>query len=93
MSAGPWIRVADQLPPEEFLVDTKIDDQHGPRQEEQLRRVGEWWWVRNCTRQVFYTPTHWRRPDDTMNPPQENVARWGCDELATIRPGSFLWRD
>lgn len=22
----------------------------------------------------------------------ENVARWGCDELVTIRPASVLWR-
>jgi hypothetical protein len=26
-------------------------------------------------------------------PQQENVARWGCDELVTIRPASVLWRD
>lgn len=24
---------------------------------------------------------------------EERVARWGSDELVTIRPGSVLWRD
>lgn len=31
--------------------------------------------------------------DAPAAPAQENVARWGCDEIATIRPGSLLWRD
>lgn len=29
----------------------------------------------------------------TIQPMQETVARWGSDELVTIRPASVLWRD
>lgn len=31
--------------------------------------------------------------DEAAKPLQENVARWGSDELVTIRPASVLWRD
>ena len=31
--------------------------------------------------------------DDAAKPLQETVARWGSDELVTIRPASVLWRD
>ena len=31
--------------------------------------------------------------DEAAKPLQETVARWGSDELVTIRPASVLWRD
>lgn len=30
---------------------------------------------------------------DAVTDGQETVARWGSDELVTIRPASVLWRD
>lgn len=54
-----WLRIIDQLPPENQEVETKIDDLDGVRNEQVMRRVGKNWLVQDGT-YVYYTPTHWR---------------------------------
>ncbi|QNH21194.1 hypothetical protein HEP73_02106 [Xanthomonas sp. GW] len=48
--------------PEGVTVATKIDDQHGPRNEQPLKRRGNLWWFPDDSMYVYYTPTHWRYP-------------------------------
>jgi hypothetical protein len=56
----PWINVADQLPPNGGLVETKIHDWEGERNKQPLRRKGRLWLVSDGSMYVYYTPTHWR---------------------------------
>lgn len=53
-----WIDAAVRVPPEGELVDTKIDDEHGPRNHQQMSRRGRLWFAGDMY--VYYTPTHWR---------------------------------
>ena len=55
-----WIRVADRLPEEGTVVETKIDDEKGLRNEQTLKRQGRLWFVPDGTMYVYYAPTHWR---------------------------------
>lgn len=64
--SSPWYPTAASPAPEGVMLDTKIDDAHGIRNEQQLRRQGNLWWTGskgepNCM-YVYYTPTHWRVP-------------------------------
>ena len=63
-SAAPttrkWIACADRLPPEGETVDTKIEDEQGTRNEQQLKRRGRLWFFTDDSMYVYYTPTHWR---------------------------------
>lgn len=54
-----WRKVAEQLPPENVVVLTKIDDGRGCRQERPLRRIGNLWFRPEGDMYVYYTPTHW----------------------------------
>ena len=56
-----WIKVADELPPEGVVVETKIDDDKGCRNQTQLKRKGKLWFFPDDSMYVYYTPTHWRR--------------------------------
>lgn len=55
-----WINVSEQLPPEDIIVETKIDDSRGCRNEQKLKRRGNLWFLPNGGIYVYYTPTHWR---------------------------------
>jgi hypothetical protein len=55
-----WIRCADILPPDGVPVPTKIDDAKGCRNEQDLKRQGNLWFVPDGSMYVYYTPTHWR---------------------------------
>jgi len=55
-----WIAIEDELPPDGILVDTKIDDERGLRNEQRLKRHGRLWFVNDGSMYVYYTPTHWR---------------------------------
>lgn len=57
---GEWIRTCDELPPEHKVVDTKIDDENGCRNEQKLKRSGHFWFFPDDSMYVYYTPTHWR---------------------------------
>lgn len=55
-----WIDCRTQLPPENALVETKIHDDRGCRNEQQLRLHNNLWWHADMGMYVYYTPTHWR---------------------------------
>lgn len=48
------------------VVVTKIDDEHGPRNEQPLKATQRdpscrvMWWLPDMSMYVYYTPTHWR---------------------------------
>lgn len=46
--------------PEGIVVETKIDDGHGVRNEAKLKRRGRLWFFPDDSMHVYYTPTHWR---------------------------------
>jgi hypothetical protein len=55
-----WIEVSKQPPPDGVIVDTKIDDANGCRNEQKLKRQGRLWFVPDGSMYVYYTPTHWK---------------------------------
>ena len=55
-----WIRTDYRLPPEDSLVQTKIDDYDGIRNQQPLRFRRGLWWIRGENVYVYYIPTHWR---------------------------------
>jgi hypothetical protein len=59
-----WIAVKDDLPPKSVMVDTKIDDEDGLRNEQQLCFHSNLWWTGDDgnAMYVYYCPTHWRQP-------------------------------
>jgi len=59
-----WTKNCDQLPPDGEIVDTKIDDDAGCRNEGTLKRRGNLWFVPDGSMYVYYVPTHWR---ETLN--------------------------
>jgi hypothetical protein len=57
----PWTPTAAAIPEEGVPVETKIDDEHGCRNEgARLKRVGRLWFFPDGSMYVYYTPTHWR---------------------------------
>ena len=58
-----WVSVRDQLPAEGDVVETKIHDAGGCRNEQPLKRRGRLWFVADGSMYVYYTPTHWRRAE------------------------------
>jgi hypothetical protein len=46
--------------PENVIVWTKISDDKGDRNEQQLKRSGCLWWTSDGSMYVYYAPTHWR---------------------------------
>ena len=54
-----WIRVDRCLPRKGVFVETKIDDERGCRNEQQLKLDGRLWFTDDGM-YVYYTPTHWR---------------------------------
>ncbi len=55
-----WISVKDRLPEPGQVVDTKIDDENGVRNEWPLKLVGKLWFYADGSMYVYYEPTHWR---------------------------------
>ena len=53
-------KCSEQLPPENQIVFTVIDDQYGRRNEQTLKRQGGLWFTPDGGMYVYYTPTHWR---------------------------------
>ena len=56
-----WIKCAQSLPRVGAVVDTKIDDANGVRNEQQLKRSGTLWFLPDGSMYVYYAPTHWRQ--------------------------------
>lgn len=46
--------------PDRKVVLTKIDDERGPRNEQELKRMGNLWFFPDDSMYVYYQPTHWR---------------------------------
>jgi hypothetical protein len=58
-----WIALTERLPDEGVVVDTKIDDEQGCRNEQPLKRQRNLWFVEDGSMYVYYRPTHWRLTD------------------------------
>jgi hypothetical protein len=56
-----WVKFSDQLPPEGKVVNTKIDDEKGVRNEQELKRVGNLMFYPDGSMYVYYSPTHWHQ--------------------------------
>ena len=54
-----WINVKEKLPMENVVVKTKINDSNGVRNEQDLLRRGNLWFIPGTDMYVYYTPTHW----------------------------------
>lgn len=56
-----WVKTADRLPPNDLVVDTKIDDPKGLRNECKLKLYNNrLWFFSDGSMYVYYQPTHWR---------------------------------
>lgn len=55
-----WISISEHMPPESQIVDTKIDDEKGIRNETQLVFSNGLWWFPDKSMYVYYSPTHWK---------------------------------
>jgi hypothetical protein len=56
-----WIRCDRQMPPDNVVVDTKIDDGNGVGNVQHLIKIGNLWWTSDKKMYVYYRPTHWKR--------------------------------
>ena len=63
-----WIRVKEKLPPENKIVETRIDDGEYVRNEQQLMRRKNLWFCPDGSMYVYYTPTHRRSPEGEEEP-------------------------
>lgn len=55
-----WTRCAWELPPENIVVETKIHDDDGCRNQQDLKRYKGLWFFPDGSGYVYYSPTHWR---------------------------------
>lgn len=60
LQAEIWLSISEQRPPENTIVDTKIDDGHGVRNVQQLRLKGRLWWYPDADMYIYTNPTHWK---------------------------------
>jgi hypothetical protein len=54
-----WIKTADRRPTNGSIVKTKIDDDRGVRNVDELLFRNNMWWEPTGQVYVYYTPTHW----------------------------------
>jgi hypothetical protein len=59
-----WNKTSDIKPPDDAVVFTKIDDEHGVRNEGELRYYRNMWWTTDMKMYVYYVPTHWASIDE-----------------------------
>lgn len=55
-----WIPNAPTTAPNDVIVETKIDDELGVRNQTLLRKQRSLWFFPDNSMYVYYTPTHWR---------------------------------
>lgn len=55
-----WRNTKMEKPPLGLIVDTKIEDHKGVRNEQQLKLVNNLWFVPDGSIYVYYEPTHWK---------------------------------
>ena len=58
-----WIKTSEKLPTEGERVETKVDDKDGTRNFQDLVYKGNLWWTPNMSMYVYYSPSHWRKPE------------------------------
>ena len=58
--AGWYVTSPNLLPPENVVVETKIDDERGCRNQTLLKYESGLWFNPDGNSYVYYTPTHWR---------------------------------
>ena len=54
-----WMKCSEALPKDGIVVRTKIDDENGVRNEQDLIRSGHIWFHTDKQMYVYYKPTHW----------------------------------
>lgn len=54
-----WTLIKNEPPPNGKIVNTRMDDGHGIRNEQELKRNNSLWFVPDGSMYVYYTPTHW----------------------------------
>lgn len=59
-SENKWFECRKVLPRNGQVVQTKIDDANGKRNEQPLKRDGRLWFLPDGSMYVYYVPTHWR---------------------------------
>lgn len=55
-----WNNTNYSKPNQGWIVDTKIDDSNGIRNEQKLVYKNGRWWHTDMKMYVYYTPTHWK---------------------------------
>ena len=71
---NPWIDCNLCLPPEDAVVETKIDDANGLRMRGDLVRHRGLWFFPDLSMYVYYRPTHWRiNPERVKELSQSNA--------------------
>ena len=60
MIVNQWNLVSTVKPPNNLVVETKIDDAQGQRNSVNLRFHDTLWWHADNGMYVYYQPTHWR---------------------------------
>lgn len=63
MSDWNKVRMTTGVPADGEIVETKIDDEAGVRNEQLLKRQGNLWFLADGSMYVYYRPTHWRPAD------------------------------
>jgi hypothetical protein len=84
-----WVSTAESLPPEGEVVDTKIDNEDGCRNEQPLMRQKSLWFFADGSMYVYYHPTHLeaaRRPEQDAGGTHVSrflfFANWICIGIA-----------
>lgn len=55
-----FIATKDFMPPQHIIVETKVVDEKGERNNAFLIRKGDLWFTEDEKMYVYYVPTHWR---------------------------------
>lgn len=59
-----WLNIGTE--PENQIIETRIDDKLGIRNEQLLKRIGNLWFVPDGSMYVYYAPTHWRPSKENL---------------------------
>lgn len=54
-----WKSIKEFRPPNDIIVETKIDDEKGIRNITNLILSQNLWWFSDMSMYVYYNPTHW----------------------------------
>jgi hypothetical protein len=62
-----WTEITKDKPEQGVIVNTKIIDEHGERNEAKLKRQNNLWFLPDGSMYVYYTPTHYDSQKFSMN--------------------------